>query len=117
MVRHLIWLAFFLLLPFDAYAAVLSPSEAATDVGQNGTVCGIVASAHYAPRSRGQPTFLDLGHAYPNEDFTAVIWGDDRPKFGRPEDLQGQRICVSGPITTYRGKPQIIVHDTSQLRR
>jgi hypothetical protein len=49
-------------------------------------VCGTVASTHYAPRSRGQPTFLNLGHAYPNEDFTAVIWGENRAQFGTPEE-------------------------------
>lgn len=100
-----------------ASAAVLSPNDAATHVGEDATVCGVVASAHYAPGSRGQPTFLNLGHAYPNEDITAVIWGEDRTKFGAPETLQGQRICVNGPITPYRGKPEMILHDAAQLKR
>ena len=96
----------------------LLPVEASKHVGETATVCGTVVSAHYAPRSRGQPTFLDLGHAYPNEDFTAVIWGEDRPKFGAPEDLQGQRICVSAvPSTLYRGRPELTLHDTSQLTK
>jgi hypothetical protein len=100
-----------------ASAAVLGPGDAATHIGEDATVCGIVASAHYAPRSHGQPTFLNLGHAYPNEDFTAVIWGEDRAKFGMPESLQGERICVTGPISPYRGKPEMILHDAVQLKR
>jgi DNA/RNA endonuclease YhcR with UshA esterase domain len=99
-----------------ANAADISPNEAANHVGQAETVCGTVASAHYAPRSRGQPTFLNLGHAYPNEDFTAVIWGESRAQFGTPEDLEGHRICVTGPIKLYRGKPEVILEGPSQLK-
>jgi hypothetical protein len=103
--------------PVAARAAILSPPEAGKHIGENSTVCGTVASAHYAPKSRGQPTFLNLGHAYPSEDFTAVIWGEDRTKFGAPEEMEGQRICVTGPITLYRNKPEMILHDASQLKR
>jgi len=38
------------------------------------TVCGKAASAHYADRRKGQPTFLNLGEPYPHEVFTVVIW-------------------------------------------
>jgi hypothetical protein len=77
---------------------------------------GTVASTHYAPRSRGQPTFLNHGHAYPNEDFTAVIWGENRSQFRTPEDLEGHRICVTGQITLYRGKPEAILDSPLQLK-
>jgi len=33
------------------------------------TVCGEVASTHYAVRSRGNPTFINLDKAYPNQIF------------------------------------------------
>jgi DNA/RNA endonuclease YhcR with UshA esterase domain len=80
------------------------------------TVCGVVASAKYGANSRSQPTFLDLGKPYPNAAFTAVIFGDDRAKFGTPEtSLRGKRICVTGQIRDYRGKPEIILNDPSQL--
>jgi len=43
---------------------------------QNGHgTCGTVADVHYAANSKGQPTFIDLGHAYPNQDLTVIIWG------------------------------------------
>ncbi len=80
-------------------------------------VCGYVASAHYSVRTRGQPTFLNLGHPYPHEDFTVVIWGPDRSRFSAaPEVLyRGKKICVTGRIVGYRGKPEIVVHDPSQI--
>jgi DNA/RNA endonuclease YhcR with UshA esterase domain len=59
---------------------------------------------------------LDLGKAYPHAIFTAVIYGDNRSKFGTPETLlRGKRICVTGQISDYRGKPEIVLTDPSQL--
>ncbi len=50
------------------------------------------------------PTFINLDRAYPNQLFTALIWGSDRPKFGDPEvTYSGRRICVTGTIGAYRG--------------
>ena len=46
----------------------------------------------------------------------AVIFGTDRAKFGEPETtLSGKRICITGQVRNYRGKPEIIVSDPSQL--
>ena len=106
-----------LLVPIAANAQSLSAQDAARHVGENATICGVVASVNYAARSRGQPTFLDLDKPYPGQIFTAVIWGEDRAKFGAPEaSFQGKRICVSGAIQLYRGAPEIIVRDPGQIR-
>jgi DNA/RNA endonuclease YhcR with UshA esterase domain len=48
--------------------------------------------------------------------FTAVIYGDNRSKFGTPEtSLRGKRICVTGQISDYGGKPEIILTNATQL--
>jgi DNA/RNA endonuclease YhcR with UshA esterase domain len=100
-----------------AVAAPISPEEAAGHVGENATVCGAVASAHHAASSKSQPTFLNLGKAYPAQMFTAVIFGSDRPKSGEPEKtLQGKRVCVTGKVELYRGIPEIVLHDPEQLQ-
>jgi hypothetical protein len=52
---------------------------------------------------------------YPNHIFMAVIWGRDRPKFGTPETLLGKQVCTTGVIKLYRERPEIILHDPSQL--
>ena len=99
-----------------AQVVPLTAEEASKHVDENGTVCGLVASAHFANRTKGQPTFLNLGKPYPDQVFTAVIWGSDRSKFGSPEtSLNGKQICVTGRIQLYRSKPEIVVHDTNQL--
>ncbi len=105
---------------FTALGAALpdkiTPAQARDYIGRRATVCGVVASANFARRSRRQPTFLNLDEPYPRHIFTAVIWIEDRPKFGAPEtELKGKRICVSGLIETYQGKPQIVLRDRAQL--
>ena len=94
----------------------ISANGAKDHIGSRETVCGIVAGAKYAASSKGQPTFLNLDRPYPNQIFTAVIWGSDRGRFAKPpEEFQGTRVCVTGTIKTYQGRPEIEVHDPSQL--
>ena len=103
--------------PIAAHAAPLNPEEAGSHVGENATVCGVVASATYAAQAPMAPTFLDLGKPYPNQIFTAVILGNDRSKFGMPENsMREKNVCVTGEIFLYQGNPEIILHDPAQLR-
>jgi hypothetical protein len=106
-----------LLIPARSHAATLTAAQAKDHIGEHATVCGVVASATFAARTKGQPTFLNLDYPYPQHIFTAVIWGSDRPKFGQPEGTyKGKRICVTGTIKAYRGVPEIVVTGPGQLR-
>jgi hypothetical protein len=92
-------------------------AEAAAHEGERATVCGKVASTRYADRANGQPTFLNLDRAYPNQVFTALIWSEDRARFKEPPErhYRGRRICVTGKIGSYRGGPQIVVQRPDQI--
>jgi len=98
--------------------AQITPFDAKAFIGKREIVCGQVASANFAARSNGQPTFFNLDRAYPNQVFTVVIWGNDRRKFGdAPERVySGKKVCVSGVISSYRGGPEIVVSEPSQIR-
>jgi micrococcal nuclease len=99
-----------------ADAGTLTPAQAGGHIGERATVCGLVASSHFAARSRGNPTFLNLERPYPNQVFTVLIWGSDRGKFGAPEvEFQSRRICVTGDIRGYRGVPEIIATQPEQI--
>jgi len=94
----------------------ITPADAKNHIGQRQTVCGVVMSASYAARSSGTPTFLYLDEPYRRHIFMAVIWGEDRRKFGTPEiSLKEKRVCISGLIEKYQGVPQIVLRKTSQL--
>jgi hypothetical protein len=101
---------------YSANAARLRPEGPVSHIGEMATVCGVVASAKFETHARSQPTLWDLGKSYPHAIFTAVIYGDNRPKFGTPEtSLRGKRICVTGQISDYYAKPEIVLTDPSQL--
>jgi DNA/RNA endonuclease YhcR with UshA esterase domain len=95
----------------------LTTVQAKDHIGEKATVCGVVVDARYASSSRGRPTFLNLDKPYPNQVFTVVIWGEDRDKFGEPEEkFRDKHICVTGTISSYRGVPQIIATDPKQIQ-
>jgi micrococcal nuclease len=85
-------------------------------VGQDATVCGKVADTRYLESGK-RPTFLNFDQPYPNHTFTAVIFGENRAKFGTPEkDYLHRDICVTGKIEDYNGKPQIVVTEPQQIQ-
>jgi micrococcal nuclease len=95
----------------------INPIDAQKYIGMEKTVCGTVASANYAIRSKGRPTFLNLDQPYPNQIFTVVIWGSDRNNFKNPPEtfFRGKTICVTGIIESYHGKPEMVVHSPDQI--
>lgn len=97
-------------------AETLTPAQAKNHIGETATVCGKVVSATFAERSRGWPTFLNLDEPYPHQIFTVLIWGRDRVNFGTPEKTyNGKSVCVTGAILKYRGIPEMILSDPSQI--
>ena len=92
-----------------AQAPTIPASEAAKHVGEQGTVCGLIASKHTAENAKGKPTFVDLDHTYPSQTFTVVIWETDKAKVG--DFPTSGNVCVTGAIALYRGVPQIVLHD------
>ncbi len=96
-----------------AAAQTISATDAKNHIGEKATVCGKVASERTATSIRGEPTFINLDTAYPNQIFTVLIWGEDRPNVGTlpPE---GSRVCVTGMIQEYRNTPEIVVRNNSQ---
>jgi len=94
----------------------LTADQAKDHVGENATVCGVVAGTHFAEHSKGSPTFVNLDNPYPNQVFTILIWGEDLPKFNpKPSTWEGKRVCATGVITLYRGSPEIVAKSQGQI--
>jgi hypothetical protein len=90
----------------------LSAQDAKNHIGENVTVCGTVASEHFAANTKGKPTFINLDEPYPKQVFTIVIWGSDRSAFGQIPT----KLCITGTISSYRGIPEIIARTPSQVK-
>jgi hypothetical protein len=94
-------------------AAVISADAAAKHVGETATVEGTVANVKHAPRFHA--IFVDFGSAYPNQSFTAYIDEKNAAKFPDVDKLIAHKAKVTGKIVLYRGKPEIVVEEASQL--
>jgi hypothetical protein len=94
------------------------PAELASQhVGETNTVCGLVASARYMESTHAKPTLLNFVKPYPDHLFSVMIPNTARSKFKDPPEaaFTGKVVCVTGAIIDYRGKPEIIVQDPSQM--
>ena len=105
---------------FSAGAVTVSPADAMGQAGHTARVCGVAASAVYEARSGGHPTFVTLvspDQPSANRALTAVIYGTDRGKFGGfPEaSLKGRSLCVSGFVSFFRQRPEMILSDPTQV--
>ncbi|WP_457596342.1 OB-fold nucleic acid binding domain-containing protein [Hydrogenimonas sp.] len=111
----LLWLTLFSL---TLAGANISAKEAARHVGEYVVVCGEVSGVYYARHSNGAPTFVNLDGRYPHQAMTLVIWQEDRPDFPSlvSNAAVGKRVCVEGVVELYRGKPEIVLRERSQLR-
>lgn len=68
---------------------------------------------------RGDPyVFLNVG-IWPNQTFTVVMWSEVLTLLQRagrrPEDFQDKWISVSGIISEYSGKPQIVLESPADI--
>ena len=108
--RLLVLLVFaFPLVPICAQS--ISATDAKSHEGEKATVCGTITGVHTATTSPGSPTFIDFERPYPNQPFVALIWQRDQSGVGKIPNAGN--LCVTGLITDYRGKPEIVLHNTS----
>jgi DNA/RNA endonuclease YhcR with UshA esterase domain len=87
-------------------------AEAAKHVGEIATVTDKVVGVHQS--SKGH-IFLNMGGTYPNQQFTVFIPTGSASQFSNPQQYEGKTVSVSGKITLYHGKPEIIVENVSQI--
>ncbi len=92
---------------------IISWKEAHNYYGQYVTVEGEVVKTH----NSGKACFLNF-HGNWKRYFTAVIFAEDFNKF--PEDPEKyynlKTIQVTGLVKEYRGKPEIIIKNPSQIK-
>jgi len=86
----------------------LTADQAKDHIGEVATVCGTVVSPKYAVSSHRSPTFLNLDRPYPQQVFTILIWGDDRPKFGTPEVTQANALASREKSKSIAVNPRLL---------
>lgn len=110
-------LALLLLLIASAFYAksqtLVLAKDAAQYIGKNVTICDSV----YSAKALDKLTLINLGGAYPKELLTVVINKEDQAKFpSEPSSMfMGNKICVTGIVSEFKGKKQIVVTDPKQI--
>ena len=61
-------------------------------------------------------TILDIDQPYPNAPLTAVIFQENVGQFGDLQKFRNQAVEITGTITEYHNKPEIILESTNQLK-
>ncbi|BAV09561.1 single stranded DNA-binding domain-containing protein [Filimonas lacunae] len=95
----------------------IKATEAMQYIGKQVTVCDSVYGIKFLDKAKAQPTFLNIGAAYPKSPFTIVIFGSSRPNFSvTPEKLYtGKKICVTGTLQEYNGKAEVVVTKPEEI--
>jgi DNA/RNA endonuclease YhcR with UshA esterase domain len=85
-------------------------------IGDSVTVCGKVAGMRYFENSNNKPTLLNIGAKHPDQLLTVVIWENARVLFTtKLEDLTDKEICITGRISLYKEKVQIVIEKPEQI--
>ena len=96
----------------------VTAAEAKNHIGQKITVCDKVFGTRFLENANGQPTFLNLGAAYPASPFTLVIFGQERQNFKEKPELfyNNKKVCATGLIKEYNGKPEMILSKETEIK-
>ncbi|MDP1690171.1 MAG: phospholipase D-like domain-containing protein [bacterium] len=87
-------------------------TEAVNHVGDLASVRGKLVDAY---TSKTGTVFLDFCANYKTCPFSAVIFADNVKKFGDLSKYNGTIITLTGKISSYQGKAEIILSDPSQI--
>lgn len=111
-------LSILLNIAFAGITQTIKPEDAAKHVGQLVTVCGKIFGGKYLESSKGKPTMLNMGAAYPKQPLTIIIWDDLRSKLHyKPEEKWlNKQVCISGKVMMYKGKLEIVIDSEAQIK-
>ncbi|MBK8518433.1 MAG: hypothetical protein IPL55_19760 [Saprospiraceae bacterium] len=105
-----------LLSQFTFAQKLVSIDSISTHIGENIKVCDKVAGT-FVTKSDKPLTYLNLGADFPNAKLTIVIFQQDLVNFPlTPSDhYKGMNICITGELTIYKDRPQIIANKPEQI--
>ncbi|MDO8408387.1 MAG: phospholipase D-like domain-containing protein [bacterium] len=87
-------------------------TEASKHIGEQARVHGTLVDAY---TSKSGTVFLDFCSSYKSCPFSGVIFADDVKKFGNLSRYAGQKVTLTGRISSYQGRAEIKLSNPSQL--
>jgi hypothetical protein len=96
----------------SALPTQIGAAQAADYYDENMVVTGKVVSVSV----RSSVALLDLDERYPNSPFTAVVFSENFGKFENFRKYRGHQVTISGTITKYHNKPEIVLESPEQIQ-
>lgn len=87
--------------------------EAPNHIGEYVVISGLVGNVFTSNKGTN---FLNFCPNYKTCPFSAVIFNSDAYKFSNVRAYESRAVEISGTITTYQGRAQIIIKDPSQIK-
>jgi DNA/RNA endonuclease YhcR with UshA esterase domain len=87
-------------------------SEANNHIGENATIRGAVVDVY---TSKTGTIFFDFCKSYKTCPFSAVIFASSAGDFQNIKQYVGQTVSISGTITSYQGRAEIVIDSPSQI--
>ena len=91
---------------------VLPASDAKGKVGETITIEAKVAEVNKTEKI----IRINLGARFPKQELTLVIFPANFSKFEDVEKLEGKTVRVTGKVTEYQKRPQIVLEAKEQLK-
>lgn len=92
--------------------ATVTPLEAGDYNGKTIVVKGFVADVYQSEKV----AYLNFVKKFPDNPFTAVIFARQFEDFPDINKFRGKDVEVTGRVSIYKGKPQIILNNPSQIK-
>ena len=91
---------------------VLSAKDAKGKVGETVTIEAKVAEVNKTEKI----VRINLGARFPKQELTLVIFSSNFSKFEDLEKLEGKTVRVTGKVSEYQMRPQIVLDAKEQLK-
>ena len=92
--------------------AVISPLQAKDYIGRVVTVKGFVTEVHKTEKV----AYLNFVEKFPDNPFSGVIFASRFKDLGDITVYEGKNVALTGRVTVYKGKPQIIMDNKEQVK-
>ncbi len=89
----------------------VAASKAEDFIGSTCVVTGRVAEVY----ANDKLVRLNFDDRFPKQTFTAVVFAAKTNLFSDLKKFEGKNLAVTGKITEYREKPQIVLNTTNQV--
>ncbi len=90
----------------------VSSSEAVRFIGDSITVAGYVADVFESEKV----IYLNFEKKFPRNVFTCTIFAGNAARFGDLRMYKGKNVEVTGKVTSYKNKPQMILWSEAQIK-